>query len=84
MDALASDYIPRSPLDAAFRLAADPALPHDLPAALALVTDAPARMTGLSDRGRIEEGLRADLVAVRLVGDQPVVQAVWRGGKQVF
>ena len=84
VDALASDYIPRSPLDAAFRLAADPALPHDLPAALALVTDAPARMTGLSDRGRIEEGLRADLVAVRLVGDQPVVQAVWRGGKQVF
>ena len=84
VDALASDYIPRSPLDAAFRLAADPAFPHDLPAALALVSDAPARMTGLSDRGRIEEGLRADLVAVRLVGDQPVVQAVWRGGRQVF
>jgi alpha-D-ribose 1-methylphosphonate 5-triphosphate diphosphatase len=84
VDALASDYIPRSPLDAAFKLAADPAFGHDLPAALALVTDAPARMTGLSDRGRIEEGLRADLVAVRLVGDQPVVQAVWRGGKQVF
>jgi alpha-D-ribose 1-methylphosphonate 5-triphosphate diphosphatase len=83
-DALASDYIPRAPLDAAFRLAADLALPHDLPAALALVTDAPARMTGLSDRGRIEEGLRADLVAVRMVGDQPVVQAVWRGGRQVF
>ncbi|PWK58099.1 alpha-D-ribose 1-methylphosphonate 5-triphosphate diphosphatase [Roseicyclus mahoneyensis] len=84
VDALASDYIPRSPLDAAFRLAADPAFPHDLPAALALVSDAPARMTGLSDRGRIEDGLRADLVAVRLVGDQPVVQAVWRAGKQVF
>ncbi len=84
VDALASDYIPRSPLDAAFRLAADPAFPHDLPAALALVSDAPARMTGFPDRGRIEEGLRADLVAVRLVGDQPVVQAVWRAGKQVF
>ena len=84
VDALASDYIPRSPLDAAFRLAADPALPHDLSAALALVTDAPARMTGLDDRGRIEDGLRADLAAVRLVDDQPVVQAVWRAGKQVF
>lgn len=84
VDALASDYIPRAPLDAAFRLAADPAFPHDLPAALALVTDAPARMTGLADRGRIEQGLRADLAAVRLVGGQPVVQAVWRGGKQVF
>lgn len=84
VDALASDYIPRSPLDAAFRLAADPALPQDLPAAIALVSDAPARITGLSDRGRIEEGLRADLVAVRLIDDQPVVQAVWRAGKQVF
>lgn len=84
VDALASDYIPRSPLDAAFRLAADPAFSHDLPGAIALVTDAPARMTGLSDRGRIEAGLRADLVAVRRIGDQPVVQAVWRCGRQVF
>ena len=84
VDALASDYVPRSPLDAAFRLAADPALPHDLPAAIALVADAPARMTGLTDRGRIEAGRRADLVAVRLVSGQPVVQAVWRNGKQVF
>jgi len=84
VDALASDYIPRAPLDAAFRLAADPALPHDLPAAVALVTDTPARMTGLTDRGRIEPGLRADLAAVRLIDGQPVVQAVWRAGKQVF
>lgn len=84
VDALASDYIPRAPLDAAFRLAADPALPHDLPAALALVTDAPARMAGLCDRGRIEPGLRADLAAIRLMDGQPVVQAVWRAGKQVF
>lgn len=84
VDALASDYVPRSPLDAAFRLAADPATPHDLPAAIGLVSDTPARMTGLSDRGRIEQGSRADLVAVRLVDGQPVVQAVWREGKQVF
>jgi alpha-D-ribose 1-methylphosphonate 5-triphosphate diphosphatase len=60
VDMFASDYVPRSLLDAAFRLAADPALPHDLPAAIALVTDAPARAAGLTDRGRIAEGLRAD------------------------
>ena len=84
VDALASDYVPRSLLDAAFRLAADPDMPHDLPAAIALVSDAPARMAGLSDRGRIAEGLRADLVAVRVVAGQPVVQAVWRQGKQVY
>jgi alpha-D-ribose 1-methylphosphonate 5-triphosphate diphosphatase len=34
VDMFASDYVPRSLLDAAFRLAADPALPHDLPAAI--------------------------------------------------
>ena len=84
VDGLASDYVPRSLLDAAFRLAADPATGHDLPAAIALVSDAPARMAGLGDRGKIAQGLRADLVAVRLVGGQPVVQAVWRQGKQVY
>lgn len=84
VDVLASDYIPRSPLDAAFAIAADPALPYDLPQALAMVTEAPARMTGLNDRGRIAEGLRADLVAVRLIGGQPVVEAAWRAGRQVF
>ncbi len=84
VDALASDYVPRSPLDAAFAIARDPALPHDLPAAVALVTEAPARLAGLTDRGRIEEGARADLVAVRLAGDQPQVTAVWRAGRRVF
>ena len=84
VDALASDYVPRSLLDAAFRLADDPDTPHDLPAAIALVSDAPARMAGLGDRGRIAEGLRADLVAVRMVAGKPVVQAVWRQGKQVY
>jgi len=84
VDMFASDYVPRSLFDAAFRLAADPALPHDLPAAIALVSDAPARAAGLTDRGRIAEGLRADLVAVRMAGDQPLVQAVWREGRQVY
>ncbi|MEM9756661.1 MAG: alpha-D-ribose 1-methylphosphonate 5-triphosphate diphosphatase, partial [Pseudomonadota bacterium] len=84
VDVLASDYVPRAPLDAAFALAADHAMPFDLPQALAMVTEAPARISGLSDRGVIEEGSRADLVAVRLVGTQPVVQAVWRAGRQVF
>jgi alpha-D-ribose 1-methylphosphonate 5-triphosphate diphosphatase len=83
VDAFASDYVPRSLLDAVFRLAADPALPHDLPAAVTLAAEAPARIVGLADRGRIAEGLRADLAAVRLVDGQPVVTAVWREGRQV-
>jgi alpha-D-ribose 1-methylphosphonate 5-triphosphate diphosphatase len=84
VDVLASDYIPRSPLDAAFAIAADRSLPQDLPAAIDLVTRSPARTADLDDRGTITEGGRADLVAVRLVGGQPVVQAVWRAGRQVF
>jgi alpha-D-ribose 1-methylphosphonate 5-triphosphate diphosphatase len=51
---------------------------------MALVAETPARIAGLADRGRIAEGLRADLVAVRMAGDQPLVQAVWREGRQVF
>lgn len=84
VDVLASDYIPRSPLDAAFMIAADPTLPYDLPSALNMVTLAPARLAGLNDRGQIAEGARADLVAVRVEGGQPLVQAVWRAGKRVF
>jgi alpha-D-ribose 1-methylphosphonate 5-triphosphate diphosphatase len=84
VDALASDYVPRSPLDAAFRLAADPAVALDLPAAVHLVSGAPAALTGLADRGAIAPGLRADLAAVRLSDGQPVVEAVWRAGRQVF
>ncbi|MEM6609274.1 MAG: alpha-D-ribose 1-methylphosphonate 5-triphosphate diphosphatase [Pseudomonadota bacterium] len=84
VDVLASDYIPRSPLDAAFKIAADPELPYDLSAALDMVTRAPARLAGLDDRGQITEGARADLVAVRVEGAQPLVQAVWRAGKRVF
>jgi alpha-D-ribose 1-methylphosphonate 5-triphosphate diphosphatase len=83
VDALASDYIPRSPLDAAFAIAADPALPYGLHETVAMVTEAPARLTGLTDRGRIEAGLRADLAAVRVVDGQPVVSAVWRDGIRV-
>jgi alpha-D-ribose 1-methylphosphonate 5-triphosphate diphosphatase len=56
VDMLASDYVPRSLLDAAFRLAADPALPHDLPAAIALVSDAPARAAGLDRPGPHRRG----------------------------
>lgn len=84
VDVLASDYVPRSPLDCAFAIAADPQMELDLPATIAMVSQAPAKLTGLTDRGRIETGLRADLVRVRLEGSQPVVRGVWRHGNRVF
>jgi alpha-D-ribose 1-methylphosphonate 5-triphosphate diphosphatase len=81
LDALSSDYVPASLLMAAFRLMADAGF--TLPQALATVSLNPARAAGLTDRGEIAPGLRADLVQVRLVGDQPIVRAVWREGRRV-
>jgi alpha-D-ribose 1-methylphosphonate 5-triphosphate diphosphatase len=80
LDALSSDYVPASLLHAAFILS------HkglDLPGAIATVTRNPAAMVGLEDRGAIVPGLRADLVRVRVVGDLPVVRAVWSHGVEV-
>lgn len=83
-DVLSSDYAPRSPLDAAFAIAADASLPQDLCRAIAMVTEAPAQLAALTDRGRIAAGLRADLVQVRKIGTHHQVVAVWREGRRVF
>ena len=55
-----------------------------LPDAVAMISDHPARMSGLPDRGRLETGMRADLVRVRLHGTLPVVRQVWRAGERVI
>lgn len=61
-DALVSDYhLPALPL-AAWRLV-DLGL-MDLPRAWAMISTAPARIMGLTDRGQIAPGLRADLVVM--------------------
>lgn len=79
LDAFASDYVPRSLIECAFALA-EPRFGWDLPRAVALVTDAPARAAQLADRGRIEAGRRADLVRVSTKGGLPVVRGVWVEG----
>jgi alpha-D-ribose 1-methylphosphonate 5-triphosphate diphosphatase len=81
VDALASDYVPCSLLHGAFLL-------HEiagvaLPQAIALVTQAPAQMTGLRDRGAIESGKRADLVRVRTGHRVATATMVWRDGQRV-
>jgi alpha-D-ribose 1-methylphosphonate 5-triphosphate diphosphatase len=81
VDALASDYVPASLVEAIF-MAGDMA-GIALPEAVALVTARPARMCGLLDRGRIAPGLRADLVRVHLHEALPVVREVWRAGERV-
>jgi len=81
VDGFASDYVPASLVEAAFRCA-EAGL--ELPRAIALVSAEPARMTGLGDRGRIAPGLRADLVRVCVHEGHPVVRQVWRAGERVI
>ena len=83
-DALCSDYVPRSLLDAAFMIGEDDTLPQDLTKAVAMVSEVPAQMAGLTDRGRIAPELRADLVRVRRIGTHNHVVAVWRQGRRVL
>nr|WP_272213295.1 alpha-D-ribose 1-methylphosphonate 5-triphosphate diphosphatase [Marinicella sp. W31]MDC2879241.1 alpha-D-ribose 1-methylphosphonate 5-triphosphate diphosphatase [Marinicella sp. W31] len=83
LDILSSDYVPFSLLHAPFILADDGAAGVSLAQAIAMVTATPARAAGLDDRGRIAEGLRADLVHVKHTDDVPVVRAVFRAGKRV-
>ena len=82
VDALASDYVPASLVEAAFACAETAGI--TLPEGVALVTDRPARMAGLADRGRIAPGLRADLVRLRVHDGLPVVRQVWRAGERVI
>ncbi|MGF6659410.1 alpha-D-ribose 1-methylphosphonate 5-triphosphate diphosphatase [Paraburkholderia atlantica] len=81
-DCLCGDYSPASLLPATFKLpeVADISLAH----AVALVTRNPARAAGLSDRGEIAVGQRADLVAVQRIGGLPHADQVWSRGKLVL
>ncbi|MCR8546423.1 alpha-D-ribose 1-methylphosphonate 5-triphosphate diphosphatase [Salipiger sp. P9] len=80
LDILSSDYVPSALMTAAFQLAD---LWGDLPRAVATVTAAPARATGLDDRGVIAKGLFADLVRVTHLDGVPVIRGVWSHGRQV-
>ncbi|WP_316184357.1 alpha-D-ribose 1-methylphosphonate 5-triphosphate diphosphatase [Bradyrhizobium sp. SZCCHNRI1003] len=80
---LASDYYYPAPLLAPFRLAADGVL--SLAHAWDLVSGGPARAAGLTDRGSIAPGQRADII---MVDDQvpmrPRVVAVIANGQLVY
>jgi alpha-D-ribose 1-methylphosphonate 5-triphosphate diphosphatase len=67
---LASDYYYPAPLNAALGLAERNTLPMER--AWELVSAAPAMACGLVDRGRIVEGLRADLVVLPEMGLRPL------------
>src|ERR1700738_249184 len=82
LDILSSDYIPSSLLMAALQLPQRvPAI--DLAFAGRTVTKTPAEAVGLTDRGEIAQGKRADLIRVHIARDIPVVRSVWREGHRV-
>ncbi|RZV06349.1 alpha-D-ribose 1-methylphosphonate 5-triphosphate diphosphatase [Natrinema hispanicum] len=74
VDALVADYHPTSLLAAPFVDTGDP-----LPERVARVTKQPADAVGLTDRGRIAEGARADLVVIDENPTPTVTQALVAG-----
>ena len=82
LDGFASDYVPRSLIECAFRLA-DDEFGRSLPDSVASVTRVVAQAVGLTDRGEIAPGKRADVVRVSLHGGLPVVRSVWVAGQRV-
>lgn len=81
LDALSSDYVPSSLLQAAWKLQQDAGF--SLPEAVKVVSRAPALACGLPDRGEIAIGLKADVVRVVEVGGLPTVREVYRAGRRI-
>jgi len=81
LDILSSDYVPSSLLTAVFDLVEKAG--WTLPRAMSTVSAEPARTAGLSDRGAIEAGLRADFARVTMLGALPVPRATYRGGVRI-
>ncbi|MEM7526411.1 MAG: alpha-D-ribose 1-methylphosphonate 5-triphosphate diphosphatase [Pseudomonadota bacterium] len=80
LDVLSSDYAPSALIMGMLRLGA--AL-GDLPTAVAAVTKAPAEAAGLTDRGRLAPGLRADLVRFAEHEGIGVITGVWSAGRKI-
>ena len=82
VDALASDYVPSALIEAAFALPEQTGI--SLAQGVAMITEQPARMAGLTDRGRLASGWRADVVRVRVHDGLAVVRQVWKAGERVI
>ena len=82
LDILSSDYVPSSLLLAALRLPEEVG-EYSLPAAIRTVSKTPADVVGLTDRGEIAAGKRADLIRVHQASEAAAVRSVWCGGNRV-
>ena len=80
LDILSSDYVPAALLMAGVRLGVET---DNMAGGIARVTSAPARAAGLSDRGRLAPGLRADVIRFGLVDGAPLLRGAWVRGQRV-
>jgi alpha-D-ribose 1-methylphosphonate 5-triphosphate diphosphatase len=80
LDVFSSDYVPASLLQSAFLLHRQ--CGWSLPRAVATVAGNPARAIGLTDRGALTPGLRADFIRVRASAGMPVVLETWAAGRR--
>jgi alpha-D-ribose 1-methylphosphonate 5-triphosphate diphosphatase len=80
LDILSSDYVPAALLMGAVRLGE---AAGDMAEGIARVTAAPARAAGLVDRGRLEPGLRGDVIRFATVAGAPVLRGTWVHGARV-
>lgn len=81
LDGFSSDYVPSSLLQAPFHLSDVLNIP--LPQCIAMVSANIAETVGLTDRGELLPGKRADMVQVHLVDGFPVIKKVWKKGVQI-
>jgi alpha-D-ribose 1-methylphosphonate 5-triphosphate diphosphatase len=81
VDVLAADYYPAALLQSVFKIVRENLLP--LEHAVKLITDNAAQSAKLSDRGRLEVGLRADLVLLE-ESEHPRVRVTFRQGRAVY
>lgn len=82
LDGLSSDYVPASLLQAVVRLGTSHGIA--LPEAMGMVTWKVSDILGLADRGHLRPGLRADILRFRVLGQTPVISAVWSKGERGF
>lgn len=80
LDIISSDYVPSALLLSAVQLGE---FWGDMARGIATVTRAPARATGLKDRGALEIGQRADLVRFGMRGGVPALHSVMVQGERV-
>jgi len=78
VDVLCSDYRPHSLLESVFADTGEP-----LQRRVARVTSEPARVAGLTERGRLAPGSRADIVVVDPT-DVPTVTRAFVAGEEVY